>query len=221
MLRVLVLLLLLANAVYLAWGQGWLLPVGFGPTPQREPQRLAQQIRPQAVELMTSKELARLQARAQATPVMCLQSGLMDETQAEPVRRALQASLPAQAWVFDEFVTAERWIIYMGKFASPADLEKKRAQLTALSLPFETVTSPALAPGLSLGVFDSEEKASTALNALVPRGVRTARLLLEKPAVLSLRLRLPAVDETLQKQLGSVRAALNGIGLSACPATGE
>lgn len=221
MLRAFVLLLLLLNGAYLAWGQGWLLAVGLGPLPQREPQRLAQQIRPQAVELMTAKELARQQARAQAAAAVCLQSGLMDEAQAEPVRRALQAALPAQAWVFDEFLTPERWMLYMGKFVTPADLAKKRAQLTALRLPFETLTDPALAPGLSLGNFDSQEKANAALNALLPQGVRSARVLLESPGKLSLRLRLPSVDEALQKQLGGVRAALNGIGLSACNVVSE
>ena len=40
MLRGLVLLLMLLNVGYLAWGQGWLLPYGFGPATQREPQRL-------------------------------------------------------------------------------------------------------------------------------------------------------------------------------------
>ena len=44
--RTLALLLLLLNGLYCAWGEGWLLPYGFGPAPQREPQRLAQQIRP-------------------------------------------------------------------------------------------------------------------------------------------------------------------------------
>jgi hypothetical protein len=44
MLRLLVLALLLANGVYFAWGNSLLLPYGFGPTQQGEPQRLSQQI---------------------------------------------------------------------------------------------------------------------------------------------------------------------------------
>ena len=61
-------------------------------------------------------------------------------------------------------------------------------------------------------------EANAALDALVLRGVRTARVLQELPARAGYRLRLPAVDETLQKQLPAVRAALPGKSLVNCPA---
>lgn len=53
MLRMVVLVLVLLNSAYLAWSQGWLLGLGYGPTPQREPQRLSQQIRPEALRLVS------------------------------------------------------------------------------------------------------------------------------------------------------------------------
>ncbi|MHB1250411.1 MAG: SPOR domain-containing protein, partial [Polaromonas sp.] len=56
MLRLLVLLLLLANAGYYAWTQGLLAGYGFAPTAQAEPQRLAQQIRPEAMRLLGASE---------------------------------------------------------------------------------------------------------------------------------------------------------------------
>lgn len=52
MLRTLVLALMLANGTYLAWTQGFLEVYGFAPASQAEPQRLAQQIRPEAIELL-------------------------------------------------------------------------------------------------------------------------------------------------------------------------
>ena len=51
MLRLTVLLLLLANGGYFAWSQGLLLPWGYGPLQQSEPQRLRQQIRPEALRI--------------------------------------------------------------------------------------------------------------------------------------------------------------------------
>lgn len=51
MLRTLVLLLLVCNLAYFAWSQGWLRFYGLAPAQQSEPQRLQQQIRPEALQL--------------------------------------------------------------------------------------------------------------------------------------------------------------------------
>jgi hypothetical protein len=52
MLRLLLLAMLLANGVFFAWSQGHLLALGLGPNSPSEPQRLAQQIKPEAIKLM-------------------------------------------------------------------------------------------------------------------------------------------------------------------------
>lgn len=51
MLRLAVLALILANAAYYAWHEGWLRGVGLAPTEQSEPQRLKQQIEPEQLRL--------------------------------------------------------------------------------------------------------------------------------------------------------------------------
>lgn len=220
MLRTFVLLLLLLNGVVFAWGQGWLLGFGFGPEPQHEPHRLAQQIKPEAIELITEQEAAPAQVLAAQANVVCLQSALLDTARAEALRPVLAASLPAQTWALDAVATPERWIIYMGKYDNAAELAKKRAQLASLQLTFEPLSNPALAPGLSLGAFVSQARAEAALEALAQRGVRTARVVQELPAGQAFRLRLPAVDEALQKQLPPVRAALAGQALLPCNGNG-
>ena len=63
MLRLLVLLLLLANAGYFAWSHGTLAPYGFAPAAQSEPQRLAQQLRPEALRILTPLEARQLQSK--------------------------------------------------------------------------------------------------------------------------------------------------------------
>lgn len=224
MLRLLVLVLLLLNGAYFAWGQGWLLVYGFGPTPQREPQRLTRQLRPEAVTILGEPEATKaLQVEQSVTKpkkLLCLQSPLLDETQAQAVRAALQqAAWPDQLWVLKAAAQAERWLIYMGKYTNPADLEKKRIQLGEMKVAFETLTSTPLAPGLSLGVFDSQAKASAALTVLGQRGVRSARVLQERPALEGVRLRLPAVDDGLLAQLPAMREAWGGQALAPC--TGE
>lgn len=56
MLRLLVLVLALANAAFFAWGQGWLQPWGTGPVQQAEPHRLGQQIQPGAIRVLRPGE---------------------------------------------------------------------------------------------------------------------------------------------------------------------
>jgi hypothetical protein len=219
MLRAWVLLLLILNGIYLSWGQGWLLAYGFGPTSQREPHRVMQQIKPEAIEIISEQEASKAQAAALQPDPMCLQSAVLDEAKAEALRVVLDAALPAQTWMFDEVATPGRWIIYMGKYANDAELAKKRSQLATLRLTFQPLSNPALAPGLSLGGFASQAQADAALAALAQRGVRTARVVQEFPAGVGYRLRLPAVDDSLQKQLPPVRAALPGQALVPCTPT--
>ncbi len=52
MLRWVIVLLVLANAGYFAWTQGYLDTLGMKPAEQREPQRLTQQVRPEALRLL-------------------------------------------------------------------------------------------------------------------------------------------------------------------------
>lgn len=221
MLRAFVLFLLLLNGVYFAWGQGWLLAYGWGPTPQHEPHRLTQQIRPEAIELISEQEARSVQMPVQPPNAVCLQSAVLDEARLAALRTVLEASLPARAWVLEEVTLPARWIVYMGKYASAADLAKKRAQLSSLRLTFEPLNNPALAPGLSLGAFVSQAQADAALEALILRGVRTARVVQELPPGQGYRLRLPAVDDVLQKQLPPVRAALAGQALLPCNGNGN
>lgn len=219
MLRLILLILVLVNAAYFAWGQGWLLPYSMGPAQQREPQRLTQQVRPEAMDLVTDKDVPPTVAMAPAAnSLLCLQSGLLDEAQASAVRRWLASSFAQDSWAIDIVKLPERWIVYMGKYANAAELAKKRTQLAGLRLSFEPLSNPALAPGLSLGAYASQEAANTALEALALRGVRTARVLLELPASQAYRVRLPAINEAMQKQLPQLKNALAGKPLDPCSA---
>lgn len=217
MVRQFVGLLLLLNALYWSWAQGWLLPYGFGPLSQREPQRLAQQIRPEAITLLSPAEVNLKPLPGPPENTLCLETGFMDEAQAAAVRPYLETSWPADSWVFQNVTAPERWLVYMGKYANLAELNKKRAELATIQLGTEPVTSAALSPGLSLGVYPSQAQANTALQALSRRGVRTARVVQEQAAVQSWRLRLPALNPTLQAQLPELRAVLPAGALESCP----
>jgi hypothetical protein len=217
MLRLIVLLLLLANAGYYAWSHGLLLAWGLGPTQQSEPQRLAQQVRPEAVRVLPADELRRVETQvAQAPrPPECLLSPMLDEAQLASLRPALE-SWPAGSWTLEQATEPARWIIYMGPYAGVEQVARKRAELRQLGISFEALTNPALEPGLSLGGFASEAAAGQQLAVLAERGVRTARVLQERPEQRGQRLLLPAVDDNLRPRLAELRNVLSTKPLRPC-----
>jgi hypothetical protein len=217
MLRLIVLLLLLANGGVFAWSQGLLLPWGFGPAQQSEPQRLEQQVRPEAVRVLRPEELRRLETEvAQAPrPPECLQTAALDEAQIGPLRTALEA-WPANSWSLQPVTEPARWIIYMGKYAGVEQVARKRAELRQLGVSFEAPTNPELEPGLSLGAYASEGAAVMQLDALANRGVRTARVVQERPEQRGQRLVLPAVDDNLRPRLDELKNVLSTKPLRPC-----
>ncbi len=223
MLRLIVLVLLLANGVYLAWSQGLLSSLGLGPVQQTEPQRLGQQIKPEALRILSPQELrlATLEAppvtpALPLKPAECRQAGVFTEPQSALLRSQLESSLPAGSWVLSPAVEPAHWIVYMGKYAGAQELARKRAQLAVLNLKFEPLTNPALAPGLSLGRYETQAAANAALAGFSQRGVRTAKVVQEQAEVSGLMLRVPAVDDAIRVRLAELAPALAGKPLTVC-----
>jgi hypothetical protein len=220
MLRFFVLLLLLANGAYFAWAQGHLASLGFAPPQQSEPQRLQNQIKPDAIRLLSNTEAKRVEALA-STPAAkapeCLQTALLSDKQASAVREAA-ASLPANAWRLEEATEPARWIVYMGKYANAEALAKKKAELRELSVAFESLKNPSLEPGLSLGGYLSQSQANESVANLARRGVRTAKVVQELPERKGQMLKLPSVDDSLRSQLDGIKSAVGAAGLVVCKA---
>ena len=218
MLRLLVLLLLLLNGMYFAWSQGLLRPYGFAPAQQTEPQRVARQIRPEAVRILSADEARRAELAAPTAGKSgeCLQAGLFNDLQAVVLRQAAQTSLAPGSWLLEAVVEPARWIVYMGKYPDAQTLAKKRAELTSPNLRFEPLNNPALDFGLSLGGFDSEERARTELAALSQRGLRTATVVLQRPEARGNLFKLPVLDQALLPRLDELKTALAGKPLRAC-----
>ena len=224
MLRLLVLVLLLANAGYFAWSQNLLADYGFAPQAQAEPQRLKQQIRPEALQLLAlpRDEPAQAQPAVVASSgvpsdaAQCLQAGFFTDEQANALRPGLQASLPEGSWSLEGSVEPGRWIIYMGRYANEEALVKKRNELRRRNVSFEPLLNPALNPGLSLGHFNSQAEANSELDNITQQGVRTARVLQERPEVRGHTLKLAAADAALVTKVNTLKALLAGKALQAC-----
>jgi hypothetical protein len=229
MLRLLVLLLALANVAYFAWTRGALAPLGMAPSVQTEPQRLATQIRPEAIGLLTADEARQIEnsgraarpapgagAAAEAPAAECLQAGLFNEQQTAALRASLEKTLPAGSWQFESSAEPARWIVYMGKYANEEALAKKRSELRQLGVAFRAVSSEALAPGLALASFALQADAEKELARIATRGVRTARVAQERAEARGQILKFAAVDAPLRTQLDALKPQLEGKPLRPC-----
>jgi len=237
MLRLAVIALLLANAGYYAYTQGWLRSAGLVTPEQAEPQRLQQQIRPETLKVLRAQgatnnptpppapAAAPAADTAASTPAPttaapadageCLQAGVFDDKQAAALRPAA-AALPAGSWSLEPTPITGRWMIYMGRFDDQDTLDKKRAELRARKVDFDRAGGT-LEPGLSLGRFSTEEAAQRGLTALNAQGVRTARVIQERQAATGFILKLPAVTDAQRQQwLATLRPAMAGKTLGSC-----
>lgn len=95
MLRALLLLFLVANAVLWAYGQGWLASVGWSPQDHREPQRLAQQVAPEALRLLPPEGDAQL--LTDASPAMPPDALPKDEADGQAAASTAATAAPATA----------------------------------------------------------------------------------------------------------------------------
>ncbi|MEJ5126158.1 SPOR domain-containing protein [Comamonas sp. MYb21] len=68
MIRFAIVLLLLANAGYYAFSQGMLRSLGWGPEDPSEPERVQQQVKPEALRILTSQEAKQAQEQARTAP---------------------------------------------------------------------------------------------------------------------------------------------------------
>lgn len=232
MLRSTVMLLVLANALYFAWSHGYLAAYGLAPVTQTEPQRLAQQIRPEAMRVVGLNEprdaasinpaataIAAATVLAQAEPAAeCLQAGLFNEAQSAALTAALSQALPAGSWLLESTVEPARWIVYMGRYTDSEAAIKKRGELRGLGVTSELVRTAPLAPGLALGAYATEPEAAAELALLSRRGVKTAKVKQERAELSGQRLRLPSVSAAMRSQLDEFKPQLAGRALLACAA---
>lgn len=226
MLRILVIALLVANLAYFAWSQGSLAGLGLAPAQQHEPERLKAQIEPQSLRMLNgareekadaAKPLAEAPAPVAAAPATaCWQAAGFTLPQADALRVALAGTgLAPDQWQLNEARSAGRWVVYMGRY-NDEQMQKKKAELRELKIEFREVNLPSAGPGLALGTFSSEEAVQQALRDMGKKGVRSARAAVERPEVVSMTLRLPAITDEQRAKVEGLGDALVGKKLQAC-----
>ncbi|MBP7647230.1 MAG: SPOR domain-containing protein [Comamonas sp.] len=229
MLRFALLVLLVANAGYLAWSQGWMATLGWTPEAQTEPYRLKQQVRPDVLSVVptppaaatpppTASSTSATEPDEEILPetTVCLQSENMDEAQSKKLQQVLQQSdLPSTSWEMQSSAISGRWMVYLGKFPNETALEKRRAELRTRKIGYDRAGG-SLEPGLSLGRFSSEDAATRELGQMLNQGVRGARVVQERAPQTLYALRLSHATAAQRSILQRLQPSMGGKTLRAC-----
>lgn len=217
LLRLMVLALTLANLGYYAWTEGWLDSlVSVRSTGDREPQRLEQQVKPEAVRLSkaasgvvaaSSQPVSVAAAAPSSAPppapaASCIESGPYRKEEVGLAEAAFRSVLPPGGWVN---VPSERpgvWMLFMGRFIDDEARGRKEGELKRRNTAYEKIDAPPeFARGLSLGRFDSRAKAEAAQVELNRIGVRTARVVLFTPPLAQHTLRVEKAEAAVSSKL--------------------
>jgi len=234
MLRALAALLIVANLAFWAWSAGALEGIGLAPARERDPARLSQQVRPDAVRALPpaaaqaalgAASAASAPADAARATLLCLEAGPFAPAALEAAERALAAAaLPDGTWVRTTHEVAAQYAVVLGPYGNREVLQRKREELGRLHLAFEALDLPGdgvnATPqaGIALGRYDNRGAAEAALASLGERGVRTARVTLLKPASSESRLRVESAPPALAEQLRGLSSAALGAGFRPCAA---
>jgi hypothetical protein len=234
MLRAVVVALGLANLVFWLWSAGMLQGLGWVPASERDPTRLDQQVRPDAVRVLLPSAIMRPMASTVAgvpqdaasvssapaselssNAVTCLEAGPFAGAALENAERALAAGpLPESSWVRTSHEIGAQYAVVLGPFGNREAMQKKREEIGRLQLPFESLGLPgdagaAAQPGFALGRYDTRGAAETALVTFTQRGVRTARVAMLQPPSSESHLR---VENATPAQVAQLRALSGGAG---------
>lgn len=187
MLRNFALLMLVANLAFFAWTQGWLDGVvGIRAAGDREPERMARQVRPESVSVLPPGSAPSAPAVAASAPgraaaadtsASCLEAGPFTAAEVAAALAAAQAVVAADRITEQRTDKPGRWIVYLGQYLNRESLLKKQDELKKLNVEFVEVRgTPDLEPGLQLGYYSERSNAERALEQFAKTGVRGARI---------------------------------------------
>lgn len=185
--------------------------------------------RPQSVtapvpmpETPSSPSRAPSVASAASAPTACMEAGPFDAPGLEAAQSALRAALPEVNPTTPEAGQAGGWLVYIGRYADPAAMARREANLTRRNLPYTEVTGDrALTPGLELGRFDDRAGAEKALARFVQLGLSSARVVETSVPAVRYALRLDAIDPVIATRLKSLTDPAFANGFAACPPSPE
>ncbi len=217
MLRAVVLVLIVLNALFYGWTQGWLDDVvGIKAQGDREPERLTRQIHPEQVVLLPAELPASSSSSAvvAAPALACLSLGPLDgDTVLASATQALtQAGITPGQWrdlVSEQpGVMQTTWAVATIRMPNKDFQVRKEATYKSMNIDFDHLSSPASElPTLVLSRHATEKAATAALDALSQRALKGLRVLALQTPVKRHRLVFAEADAQLQAKLSGLALA--------------
>jgi hypothetical protein len=167
--RVILILLLLANAALFALTRIDKVAAG-------EPQRLAEQVQPDKIRLLTAQQVAQLNpAKAAVLADVCAEWGPLNDAE---YRRAVAEIAPLNLGTLlsQRRVESEAFLVTLNGFANRAAAERRAGELRARGVSDVAVVERGGNAQVSLGVFRTEQAANGRADALAQAGITGTRV---------------------------------------------
>lgn len=208
-------LLIFINLVFFAWGQGYF----GGGDPNREPDRLAQQLQPEKLRVIAANGKASAVAPA-PTPgggeIACRIVGGLAMLDAEALKAATQAA-GFEAQLMPQ-VDPAHYLVVIADLPNLAAAEKKAAELKRFGVEQqETVALDGGRQEIVLGRFPTEAAAREFLAGLNKRGIKSARVDARDQPPAKARVELRGAAANLLQQLPKLIAPHADAALTECP----
>ena len=214
--RLIVLILVIANALFFSWSRGWLDGVTGEPANgSHEPQRMEKQVNPERVRLLGQEARAALQKTA------CVVLGpLADANALQAAQTSLvKAGVPANAFAPRQETVPGVWAVATIKLPNKEFQARKEETYKSLNIHFDYLQGqPAEEPTLILSRHDSEKAAQAALAKFEARALKGLRVLPLQPAGQRSELLFAQADGLLQARLRNLRDADLAAKVHECPA---
>ena len=218
MLRALVVLLIVANALFFGWTRGWLdNVVGIKASGDSEPERQTRQIHPERIQILGAQAAAALQKRS------CLEyAGALDSEAALQAAQAALAKAGVTTAAASTNEVAGQWVVATIKLGTKDFRDRKEDTYKRLHIAYEPLTgAPAdELPSLVLGRYASASAAQAALDGFEARSLKGLRVMQLQAPAKRYGLQIAEADGALQARLKTAAAkdpALAG-GFKACAA---
>jgi len=224
--RTILLLLIAANALLYAFEAGALGPVV---RDGHEPQRLAEQIDPDKIKLLSADSPAALTPVALAPAVApsgrtlaCIEFGGFNADETHRADQALAAldlgSRLSQRHADDQAT----YIVYLPPYKTKADADHAAAELKRIGVSdFFVIQDPGpFHLAISLGIFHSEEGAKGLATTLSQQGVKNARTGERSSTIAKTYYQIRPADPATMARLGELHGQFPNSDLHECAASG-
>lgn len=205
-------LLVFANLVFFAWAQGYF----GGADPNREPDRLNQQLQPEKLRLLGPEATVPAMPAAAPADIACRIIGGLSMESAEALKiAAIAGGVEAQLM---PRVEPTLHFIVIGDLPNAAAAEKKAAELKRFGVvEQEALTLDGGRMEIVLGRLPTDAAAREALSALNKRGIKSARIDARDQPPVKARVELRGTSDRLLQGLPQLIAPHADALVSECP----